>query len=187
MAGLGVLLMNLIWFIVIEERYVVKMVSPDDMKFSGNWHFRSCDDAAFLSASHDASHRAQGYNSPANKHAHIKFPKPHPMHTWYAIWMLREPKWGLATFGTCFANTHFDLGLDKESCIYYFGHSSKANTLMEKWCRRCWDVRRRVMWNECYRLHFGRDGQKEDPRPRDVYLRTYVKMRGKERQKKRQT
>ena len=65
------------------------------MKFSGNWHFRSCDDAAFLSASHDASHRAQGYNSPANKHAHIKFPKPHPVHTWYTIWMLREPKWVL--------------------------------------------------------------------------------------------
>ena len=27
--------------IVIEKRDVVKMMSSDDMKFSGNWHFRS--------------------------------------------------------------------------------------------------------------------------------------------------
>ena len=117
------------FFIVIEERDVVKMVSPYDMKFSGNWHFRSCDHATFLSASQVAFYQAQGRNSRANKYAHINFPKPRPMHTWYAIWMLREPEWGLATFGTCFANTHFGLELDQVMGIVYIALDAPAKRI----------------------------------------------------------
>ena len=41
-SGIGCIFDEIDMFcIVIEERDVVKMMSPDDMKFSGNWHFRS--------------------------------------------------------------------------------------------------------------------------------------------------
>ena len=86
------------------------MVSPNNMKFSGEIHVRGVDDSCFLQGSQYVSyHLGHVVNLPRSRYAHKDLREPHPKRTWHARQMLTRQMLGPAIVGKCFANKRFDL------------------------------------------------------------------------------